>query len=66
MATALSKRKEEKLFIVKKVNKIYARILIFVDGWFERDVNIASLLSMTFPLNLLLKCILCHIAAYRV
>lgn len=66
MATALSKRKEEKLFIVKKVNKIYARILIFIDGWFERDVNIASPLSMTFPLNLLLKCILCHIAAYRV
>lgn len=49
----------KKFFIVKKV-KIYARILIFIDGWIERDVNIALPLSVTFPLNLLLKCILSH------
>lgn len=51
--------KVKKFFIVKKV-KIYARILIFIDGWIERDVNIALPLSVTFPLNLLLKCILSH------
>lgn len=51
----------KKFFIVKKV-KIYARIiiLIFIDGWIERNVNIALPLSVTFPLNLLLKCILSH------
>lgn len=49
----------KKFFIVKKV-KIYARILIFIDGWIARDVNIALPLSVTFPLNLLLKCILSH------